>query len=116
MSPTGFLDKDALRHLTGKAQVSTQDEWLRNRNIPYKREGSRLLVMWTHVEAWIEGRPTSALVEPDFSYLEKSQAEYAAKKAVWAENRARKEAEKAAKARAQEGARDDATSTGRGPR
>ncbi len=99
MTPTGFLSPEDLRRMTGRARANGQEEWLKSEGIPHRRQGSDMLVMWVHVEGWIEGRSTSALVEPDFSGLEKKQAEYEAKCAMWAAKRAQKEA--AAKARPQ---------------
>jgi hypothetical protein len=56
-TPAGFLDPDALRKLcNGAARANAQEEFLRAERIPYKRQGATVLVLWTHVQAWIEGR------------------------------------------------------------
>lgn len=70
---SGFLDDGALRRLTGRARANDQEQWLKAEGLPYKRQGKHLLVMWTHIQAWIEGRPVIAHVEPDFSSLEEPQ-------------------------------------------
>jgi hypothetical protein len=69
---TGFLDDEALRRLTGWARANDQEAWLKREGLPYKR-GKHVLVLWVHVQAWIEGRPVQALVGPDFSSLEEPQ-------------------------------------------
>lgn len=56
MTAQGFLDKPALRQLTGAARANTQEEFLKAESIPYKRRGSEVLVLWIHVQAWTEGR------------------------------------------------------------
>lgn len=66
----GFLDKDDLRSISGKARIDAQEAWLKAEGIPHKRQGNRITVCWTHVHAWVEGRPLVSFVEPDFSSLE----------------------------------------------
>lgn len=56
MSAPGFLDKPALRQLTGAARANAQEEFLKAKGIPYKRDGREILVLWVHVQAYIEGR------------------------------------------------------------
>ena len=70
MTAAGFLNPDDLRRLTHAARANAQEAWLKAEGIPYKRPGRDVLVLWTHVQAWIEGRPAVSLVEPDFSSLE----------------------------------------------
>lgn len=70
MTAVGFLDPDDLRRLTHAARANAQEAWLKAEGIPYKRPGRDVLVLWAHVQAWIEDRPTVAFVEPDFSSLE----------------------------------------------
>jgi hypothetical protein len=69
VSTTGFLSPDDLRRLTGRARAAGQEEWLKSEGLPHKRRGSDVLVMWVHVQGWIEGRHTSAHVEPDLSMV-----------------------------------------------
>ncbi len=54
MTPIGFLNPEDLRRLTGRARANGQEEWLKAEGIPHKRQGSDMLVMWAHVQAWIE--------------------------------------------------------------
>lgn len=63
----GFLTKAELRRFTGAAWRARQREKLRERGIPFKEEGEDTLVLWVHVQAWIEDRPTVSFVEPDLS-------------------------------------------------
>lgn len=61
MSDRGFLDGEDLRQLTGMARVSAQAGWLKEQGIPYRTNGKdALVVCWTHVHAWIEGRDRPA--------------------------------------------------------
>ncbi|MBT9467117.1 DUF4224 domain-containing protein [Hydrogenophaga sp.] len=74
MTAGGFLDKDDLHRLTGAARANAQEAWLKAEGIPCKRQGTGVLVLWTHVHAWVEGRPTVSFVEPDFTSLERVRA------------------------------------------
>lgn len=57
MATTGFLDKPALRQLTGRGTRAGQLEWLKAEGIPCRANGKdELVVSWTHVNAWLEGR------------------------------------------------------------
>lgn len=68
MTGTGFLDRDALRQLTGAAHRSKQVTWLHAEGIPFKINGKdELIVAWVHVHAWLEGKPPVSFVEPDLS-------------------------------------------------
>ena len=51
-----FLDQAELRRLTAAAWSKGQAAWLRERGIPHKVEGSRLIVSRVHVRAWLEGK------------------------------------------------------------
>lgn len=67
MTTSGFLDSDDLRQLTGAARAAAQEAWLRERAVPCKREGRRVIVLWIHVTAWLEGRPVVSSNGPDWS-------------------------------------------------
>lgn len=57
MSSTGFLSKTDLRQLTGAAVQARQIDWLRREGVPFRPNGKdELIVAWTHVHAWLEGR------------------------------------------------------------
>lgn len=56
---TGVLDRVALRQFTGKVWRSAQRAKLRERGIPFQVDGDETVVLWKHVEAWVEGRPTA---------------------------------------------------------
>lgn len=66
---TGFLGKEDLRQLTGAARRAQQIAKLREKGIPFTLEGDAIVVMWVHVQAYQEGRPTVSYAEPDFSSL-----------------------------------------------
>lgn len=71
MSTGGFLNKEDVRRLAlGRARADAQEAWLKQEGIPFKRQGKEILVLWTHVHNWIEGRPSPSFVEPDFTSLE----------------------------------------------
>lgn len=61
---SGFLSPEDLRRMTGRVRANGQEEWLKVEGIPHKRQGSDMLVMWVHVQAWIEGRFTPPKPEP----------------------------------------------------
>lgn len=57
----GILKKDDLRQLTGRAPIAAQEAWLKGEGIPCRRNGKdELIVAWTHVHAWLEGRERPA--------------------------------------------------------
>jgi hypothetical protein len=49
-----FLGKPELRKLTGAARVNTQERWLSEQGVPYRRDGARLIVSRHHVRLWLE--------------------------------------------------------------
>lgn len=51
-----YLDSRELKTLTDYTYRSRQTEWLRAKGIPFKLDGSRLVVAKTHVQNWIEGK------------------------------------------------------------
>lgn len=67
MTQGGFLDRDDLRRLTGAARANAQAAWLKAEGIPFKREGSRVIVVWLHVHAWLEGRPVVSSNGPNWA-------------------------------------------------
>lgn len=58
MSPTitEYLPPPELHILTGYIRAGRQSQWLKEKAIPHKRDGRRLIVSRVHVLAWIEGR------------------------------------------------------------
>jgi hypothetical protein len=67
MLQNGFLTNNDIQWLTGAAWSSRQEAWLKAESIPYKKHGSRVIVCWTHVEAYIEGKSPVIAIEPDLS-------------------------------------------------
>jgi hypothetical protein len=66
----GELSRESLKAVSGRALSSAQEEWFRSQGIPCKRNGrGDLVVLWRHVEQWVEGRPPVRFSEPDFSSL-----------------------------------------------
>lgn len=51
-----FLDPDELQRLTDYSRAAEQSAWLKERGIPHRREGSRVIVSRVHVRQWLEGR------------------------------------------------------------
>lgn len=70
----GFLAEEDIRRLTGVARASEQVKWLHLAGIPFKRRGAVVLVLWTHVEQWIEGKPTTARTGINWAALEEINA------------------------------------------
>jgi hypothetical protein len=67
---SGKLTKEELTATSGMARDSAQERWLRAEGIPFRRNArGELVVLWTHVTAWVEGRPSVRFSEPDFSSL-----------------------------------------------
>lgn len=56
MSAGEFLDGPELQALTGYSRAKEQAVWLKERSIPHRQEGSRVIVSRVHVRQWLEGR------------------------------------------------------------
>lgn len=69
MTPSGFLSREDVRLLTGAVHASRQEAWLKAEGIPAKRRDSDLIVMWVHVQAWIEGAPIRGNTGPNWDAL-----------------------------------------------
>lgn len=55
--PNGeFLEAGELQLLTDYQRAAEQSAWLKERGIPHRREGSRVIVSRVHVRQWLEGR------------------------------------------------------------
>ena len=54
---TGFLTKEERRELTGYRNKNPQIAWLKSKGLPFQIDEDRLIVMRTHVQQWIEGKP-----------------------------------------------------------
>jgi hypothetical protein len=66
----GNLSKAELASVSGRARIDAQEAWFREKGIPFQRNGrGDLVVLWTHVKDWVEGRPSVRFSEPDFSSL-----------------------------------------------
>lgn len=56
--PTGeFLSKPELHDLTGFARAKAQAGWLASRGIPYRLDGSRVIVCRCDAREWVQGKP-----------------------------------------------------------
>jgi hypothetical protein len=51
-----LYNEDELRCLTDYSRAAEQSNWLKERGIPHRREGSRVIVSRIHVRQWLEGR------------------------------------------------------------
>lgn len=56
MSESEYLPPVELHTLTGYARTSAQASWLKERGIPHRVDGRRVIVSREHVRAWLEGR------------------------------------------------------------
>lgn len=52
-----FLSKEERRELTGYRNQSPQIAWLKSKGLPFRIDDDRLIVMRSHVQQWIEGKP-----------------------------------------------------------
>lgn len=53
-----YLNTQELHQLTGYARFQAQLSWLKLQGLPFKVDGSRIIVSRLHVQRWIEGKPT----------------------------------------------------------
>ena len=61
------LSSDELRELTGCTWQSRQVAWLETHGVPFKRDGRRVLVARSAVEAYLRGERINATRQPNFS-------------------------------------------------
>lgn len=54
--PPEYLDSIELHLLTGYTRGTSQASWLKDKGIPHRRDGRRVIVSRIHVQAWLEGR------------------------------------------------------------
>lgn len=64
-----YLDQAEIRTLTASCRVPTQANWLKERGIPHRLDGRRIIVSRVHVQAWLEGRPTRSSNGPNWAAL-----------------------------------------------
>lgn len=55
-----YLNSPELHQLTGYARSTQQAAWFKFRGIPFKQDGSRVIVSRVHVQSWLEGKPILA--------------------------------------------------------
>lgn len=66
---TELYDGAELLMLTGYSRAAAQVKWLRDRGIPHRCDGQRVLVSRHHVREWLQGRECVASDGPDWSAL-----------------------------------------------
>jgi hypothetical protein len=54
--PPEFLDKNELKQLTGAARAAAQAQWLADKAVAHRRDGTRVIVSRFHVRQWLEGK------------------------------------------------------------
>lgn len=69
MNESEFLTPHELHDLTGFARAAEQDGWLKERSIPHRRDGRRVVVSRYHARAWLEGREAVASNAPNIAAL-----------------------------------------------
>lgn len=62
-----LLSPEELRSLTNRARRADQEAWLRERSIPFRWDGARLLVSRSMADQWLSGRELPVYREPDLS-------------------------------------------------
>lgn len=67
-----YLLKEELQSVTGWSQVDKQVTWLREKGIPYRIDGKRVIVSRVHVRAWLEGRTPVPSRGPNWKVLERA--------------------------------------------
>lgn len=61
-----FLNQQELHQLTGYARAPSQVEWLRSNGVPHRSSGTRLIVLHSHVRAWVEGKHVATFAGPNW--------------------------------------------------
>lgn len=51
-----YLSGQDIHALTGFARPGKQAEWLRNKSIPHRVDGNRVIICAIHARNWLEGR------------------------------------------------------------
>ncbi len=69
MADTEFLTASETHALTGFARAAEQEAWLKERGIPHRRDGKRVIVSRFHSRAWLEGRAVVASNAPNLGAL-----------------------------------------------
>lgn len=54
--PSEYLDSIELHLLTGYTRGASQVVWLKDKGIPHRQDGRRVIVSRIHVQSWLEGR------------------------------------------------------------
>ena len=62
-----YLSTAELHTLTGFARANQQASWLKERGIPHKQDGKRIIASRVHVQSWIEGRPIKSSSGPNWA-------------------------------------------------
>ena len=55
MTAPEFMTASETREATGKARARDQSEWLKERGIPHRLDGRRVILSRAHFRAWLEG-------------------------------------------------------------
>ena len=50
-----LLQRDEIREVTGKAHAAAQSAWLKERGVPHRLDGRRVILSRAHFRAWLEG-------------------------------------------------------------
>jgi hypothetical protein len=64
---TEYLNPPEIHQLTGYARSGQQAGWLKERGIPHRQDGSRIIVSRVHVQAWLEGKHTISSSGPNWA-------------------------------------------------
>lgn len=70
--PGEFLDSAELHRLTDFARVEKQAVWLKEKAIPHRVDGRRIIVSREHVRAWLEGRTVVTSTGPNWAALKRA--------------------------------------------
>lgn len=70
--PPEFLTSPELHQLTSYSHAEKQAAWLKEKAIPHRVDGRRLIVSREHVRAWLEGRTVVTSTGPNWSALKRA--------------------------------------------
>jgi Domain of unknown function (DUF4224) len=71
MTTPEYLDAPELHRLTSAARAPTQAAWLKQKAIPHRVDGKRVIVSREHVRAWLEGRTVQQSTGPNWGALKR---------------------------------------------
>lgn len=67
-----YLNATELHTLTGYARPGQQTAWLKEKALPHRVDGKRIIVSRVHVQAWLEGKTTVTSTGPNWGAMKRA--------------------------------------------